>query len=273
MTDIFFLMHAAISVVTAVGFCLFAWWWWKNRKATPVYAYITFLFLTEVLMHINLLPGDKPLLHNYEAWVLFFHGAVLTGIVFHVVKKIIGDHKRRKKFMVRKRTPLDKDFKEEVLIIDDSEEVIDILRRGMAMVFPNLKIHTAYNANDALDIFYENTDINLIITDINLPRMNGFELCEVVKKQCPWTVMVAMTGYSDDYEFWNAREIGFDDYIAKPFGLKDIAAILRRELAKISRWKSSRLQNRDRKEALKDESGINQNADDGTVCGIDPGES
>jgi CheY-like chemotaxis protein len=68
--------------------------------------------------------------------------------------------------------------------------------------------------------------------------MNGFELCEIIKYKCPWTIVIAITGYPLKYEFMKVKEVGFDDYIEKPFPIKVIVGIVRRELHRIVAWKT-----------------------------------
>ena len=129
-------------------------------------------------------------------------------------------------------------YDQEVLIVDDHKEVVFLIKAGIKKLFPNVTVYTACTAEKALEIFKEHENISLIVTDILLPNMNGFELCGVLKEECPWILIIGMTGYTSVYEFWAAREVGFDDYILKPFRVFDMMALIRKELETLDRWKS-----------------------------------
>jgi CheY-like chemotaxis protein len=257
MFDMTFILYLLIFFTSLSGFLIFTWWWYKNQGATVVYAYITLLFASESVVHFIHAVGryyrmigeidSVSALYNSVVWPsrLVFHFFILLAIVIHVSHRIYLQVKRRKAFLKRKFAHPDEDFKEEILIIDDNEAVAEVLEKTLRLVFPNIVIHSVPDAEKALKLFRRDVDINLVLTDIYLPGgISGFEFCKIVKEECPWTIIIAMTGYPDKYEFWTARAAGFDDYFQKPFDVKSLIDTVRREFETLERWKLTKTKHR-----------------------------
>jgi CheY-like chemotaxis protein len=159
---------------------------------------------------------------------------VQAFIVFHVLGRIIKS-KKGIKVMQNKG-----EYCEEILIVEDNESVLDIINRTFNISFPEVKVHNAGRYSEAFELLNANPNINLIITDMRLPGRSGFELCTFIKEERPWMIVIGMTGYQDDFELWNARNMGFDDYFIKPFRMGDLVNAVERELNKLARWKTVR---------------------------------
>lgn len=244
-----FILYAAAALFSSLGFGLFVWWGFNRRGVTKVYAYITLLFLAVAIEQSIEAIGyffwsiGSPLtvdIVNSKLWPLktFFVFFVMMTIVVYISSRIWYQSKRTK--AIQKREIADPDFRQEILIIDDQEQVIEIVTLGLKHAFKNITIYTCNSGEKGLEIFREHPNINLILTDILLPKMNGFELCTIVKQECPGVIMIGMTGYLSSYEFWAAREIGFDDYVQKPFKVVEIVKIVREEFHRLERWKKIR---------------------------------
>lgn len=67
----------------------------------------------------------------------------------------------------------------------------------------------------------------LVISDIKMPRMNGFDLLKSIKERFPDMRMIMMTGYSDDFTVKDALRLNADEYIIKPFNTQDITAVVK----------------------------------------------
>ena len=70
----------------------------------------------------------------------------------------------------------------------------------------------------------DNIDIVLILSDINMPGMNGLELLKIIKEKTPEQKVFMITAYSDEHNYQTAVEYGADDYLTKPLdfsGLKE----------------------------------------------------
>ena len=75
----------------------------------------------------------------------------------------------------------------------------------------------------ALDIFYENKDVSLIILDVMMPRMDGFEVCREVRRSSTVPI-VMLTARSEERDELKGFELGVDEYISKPFSPKILVA-------------------------------------------------
>lgn len=244
-------LYGFSAVISFTGFLIFSWWWYNQKNATKIYAYVTLLLFSisveqfiDWLAYYYLIIDEKICYHIMRShwWYLreLLISSVMLAVVVHVSHRIAVQRRRTQMFKARRRTKPDNYFKQEILVVDDKDEVVNLLIMGINQVFPNVTVYSAMSAEEALKIFAEHENINLVITDMFLPKMNGFELCSLIKEECPWTIIIGMTGYINVYEFWVAREVGFDDYVTKPFHLNDITSIVRKHLEVLDRWKSIR---------------------------------
>jgi CheY-like chemotaxis protein len=248
MKEVIIAFEALTAVVCVTGFIVFAWWWYVNKRATIIYVYVTLLFASEFAIHTWHFRGLGHVRNwewNHYFIVLIFHTIILFGIVFHVLRRIVSQRRMTRKVMERYKAQPDTEFREEILIVDDNKGVLETFQRGLINYFPNIVIHTARSGEEAVEVFKDHPRVNLAIVDLNLPKMSGFDFCEIVKYTCPWTLLIAVTGYPHAYEFWNARKSGFDDYLEKPFRMKKLAEVVRLNFHKLETWKVIR--DRDRK--------------------------
>ncbi|MDQ6762114.1 MAG: response regulator [Bacteroidota bacterium] len=102
-----------------------------------------------------------------------------------------------------------------ILIVDDEEEILDFLERILNNKYTILK---AESAKDALKIL-ENEAIQLIICDIMMPEMDGFELCKIIKSNFDYShiPVILLTAKNTIQSKVEGLELGADAYIEKPF--------------------------------------------------------
>jgi CheY-like chemotaxis protein len=98
------------------------------------------------------------------------------------------------------------------------------------------QVTLAENAESALQIL-ESRHFNVIFLDLNMPGMNGMELCKVIKKDKPLTIIYAITGYASLFQLADCREAGFEDYFIKPVNLEVLFKATQYAFEKIERWK------------------------------------
>ena len=95
----------------------------------------------------------------------------------------------------------------------------------------NFQVLEAGNGEEAMDIFYEEKDIALIILDVMMPKMDGWEVCREIRKNSKVPIIM-LTARSDERDELLGFELGVDEYISKPFSPKilvaRVEAILRR---------------------------------------------
>jgi DNA-binding response OmpR family regulator len=121
-----------------------------------------------------------------------------------------------------------------ILIVDDEP----CIRLAYKKVFTNAgyAAQAAESAEQALEIMRA-TPAEVLFLDLNLPAMNGVDLCRIVHKEWPWSVTIAVTGYASVFELVNCREAGFEDYYTKPVGSKELLAAAQEAFNKLERWK------------------------------------
>ena len=113
-----------------------------------------------------------------------------------------------------------------VLIVDDDLSVRNTMHEYVANAGFNAL--AASSAEEALELISKN-DFAVVITDIRLPGMGGLELTKVIKKKNGSDVIV-VTGYSDDYSYEEAINIGASDFVIKPVRLEELLLRLKRGL-------------------------------------------
>lgn len=121
--------------------------------------------------------------------------------------------------------------KENLLIVDDEIEIGKIVQDLLAKLGFNTGF--ASNGKNALEKL-RNKDYTFLITDINIPKLNGIELIKIVKKEIPRINIIAMTGYDKDYTYMDVINAGASDFISKPFKIDEMEAKIRRILIETS---------------------------------------
>lgn len=112
-----------------------------------------------------------------------------------------------------------------ILVVDDEEMMRNLLDKILSREGYNIK--TVEDGVHALDVL-KNEKIDMIISDIKMPRMNGFELLKNVKKDYPDIGIIIMTAYGDTYTVKDALLLGADEYITKPFKSYEISLVVER---------------------------------------------
>ncbi|MBC7534350.1 MAG: response regulator transcription factor [Ferruginibacter sp.] len=118
-----------------------------------------------------------------------------------------------------------------ILLIEDEKKIADTLSKGLSEL--NYHVKTAYDGKIGLRLF-DAGSFNLVITDINLPGINGYDLCKTIRSRnqhVPIIMLTALGATDDKIEGFDA---GADDYLVKPFEFKEllvrIRALLKRTL-------------------------------------------
>ena len=110
---------------------------------------------------------------------------------------------------------LSKTYPYTILITEDDDEVRCFLERELS---PHFKTRTAANGKDALRVL-EEEEISLVVSDVMMPEMNGFELCRTIKSQLLFShiPVILLTALTDERQRIFGITGGADDYIQKPF--------------------------------------------------------
>lgn len=115
-----------------------------------------------------------------------------------------------------------------ILVVEDEELYFQFL--NSILCNSNIKILHAENGKRAIELVHENPSINLVLMDIHLPDISGFEAAHQIKKFNMEIPVVALTGYDiADYQK-KAINIGFSDYLTKPMNKNDLLGVVKKFL-------------------------------------------
>lgn len=116
-----------------------------------------------------------------------------------------------------------------ILVVDDESRMRKLVRDFLTR--EGYEVLEAADGSEAMDIFYREKDIALLILDVMMPKKDGFEVCREIREvsEVPIIMLTAKGGESDEL---SGFELGVDEYIAKPFSPKilvaRVGAVLRR---------------------------------------------
>jgi DNA-binding NtrC family response regulator len=123
-----------------------------------------------------------------------------------------------------------------ILIVDDDESIRNAFSKILTR--HDYRVRTAGTAEEALVLMNEEPAWVLFM-DLNLPGMDGVELCRRVRSHWPMAVAYAVTGYASLFELTGCRSAGFEDYFTKPVLIEDLLTAAERAFEKLERWKST----------------------------------
>ena len=124
------------------------------------------------------------------------------------------------------------DRKETILVVDDTPSTLEVLQRSL-----NAEGYTTYaapNAVDALNLL-DGTFVDLVITDLKMPKISGIDLIRHVRENYRNTAVMMITGYATVESAVEAVKSGAEEYVAKPFTDDELCAAVRRVLDKLNR--------------------------------------
>jgi DNA-binding response OmpR family regulator len=117
-----------------------------------------------------------------------------------------------------------------ILVVDDEPRMRKLVKDFL--VRKEYDVLEAGDGEEALDLFYKNREIALIILDVMMPKMNGWEVVKEVRETSSKIPIIMLTAKGDETDELMGFELGVDEYIAKPFSPKilvaRVEAILRR---------------------------------------------
>ncbi|WP_018621413.1 response regulator transcription factor [Spirosoma luteum] len=111
-----------------------------------------------------------------------------------------------------------------ILLVEDEVRLASFIRKGMSA--EGYEVEVAYDGRIGLSLF-RNDIYDIILLDVNLPQMNGFDLCRIIRSEnqaVPVLMLTALDSMADKSDGFNA---GADDYLAKPFEFQELLLRLR----------------------------------------------
>ena len=116
-----------------------------------------------------------------------------------------------------------------ILVVDDESRMRKLVKDFLTK--KNFQVLEAGDGEEAMDIFYTEKDIALIILDVMMPKMDGWEVCREIRKNSKVPIIM-LTARGDERDELMGFDLGVDEYISKPFSPKilvaRVEAILRR---------------------------------------------
>jgi CheY-like chemotaxis protein len=125
-------------------------------------------------------------------------------------------------------------MEQKILIVDDESSIRELFSEVLSM--EGFAVQTAESAEEALEIV-EKTTYWVYFLDLNLPGMNGVELCRQIRKRFPMAIAYAVTGYASLFELSECRDAGFEDYYTKPVNIAELVDAANQAFKKLDRWK------------------------------------
>ncbi|NRT91171.1 response regulator transcription factor [Clostridium beijerinckii] len=107
-----------------------------------------------------------------------------------------------------------------ILIVDDEKSIVDFIKMGLEA--EGYLVYEAYDGNEAIELASK-INPNIVILDIMLPGMDGYEVCSIIKKSIK-TSVIMLTALDEVDDKVKGLDIGADDYMAKPFSFKELLA-------------------------------------------------
>ena len=116
-----------------------------------------------------------------------------------------------------------------ILVVDDESRMRKLVKDFLER--EGFRVLEAGDGMEAMERFYEENDIALVILDVMMPKMDGWQVCREIR-QTSKVPIIMLTARSDERDELQGFELGVDEYISKPFSPKilvaRVSAILRR---------------------------------------------
>ncbi|HOQ15816.1 MAG TPA: response regulator YycF [Defluviitaleaceae bacterium] len=119
---------------------------------------------------------------------------------------------------------------QKILVVDDEKSIADIIAYNLEK--EGYEVLIAYDGEEALDLVFSE-DPDLILLDIMMPKIDGFQVCRKIreKKETP---IVMLTARAEEVDKVLGLELGADDYVTKPFSVRELMARVKANLRRIA---------------------------------------
>ena len=109
--------------------------------------------------------------------------------------------------------------KSKILVVDDESRMRKLVRDFL--VKNNYEVVEAADGEEALNLFFEKNDIDLVILDVMMPKMDGWQVCREIREYSKIPIIM-LTAKSDERDELLGFELGVDEYISKPLDRKSV---------------------------------------------------
>ena len=111
-----------------------------------------------------------------------------------------------------------------ILIVEDEQKIADTLKLGLSE--NGYSVEVAYDGDIGWKVFHSQS-FDVVVLDINLPGMNGYELCKAIRNRNPHVPVIMLTALSSLNDKIDGYDAGADDYIIKPFEFRELLMKIR----------------------------------------------
>jgi len=118
--------------------------------------------------------------------------------------------------------------KSSILVVDDEDALRTVLSGELAS--EGYEVQTASDGDEAVTEMGK-ANFDLVLLDIKMPRMNGFEVLKFIKEKHAKTKVVMLTGFADLKNAIESKKLGADDFVSKPYDLVDLLTTIERVLS------------------------------------------
>ena len=116
-----------------------------------------------------------------------------------------------------------------ILVVDDESRMRKLVKDFLTK--KNFQVLEAGDGEEAMDIFYKEKDIALLILDVMMPKMDGWEVCREIRKNSKVPIIM-LTARGDERDELLGFELGVDEYISKPYSPQDPCSTCRSHSSK-----------------------------------------
>lgn len=122
-----------------------------------------------------------------------------------------------------------------IIVVDDEREIADLIE--LYLVNEGYVVDKFYSGSEALE-FINKTEVDLVVLDIMLPDMNGFEICRHIREKYTYPIIM-LTAKGEEISKITGLSLGADDYITKPFLPLEMVARVKAQLRRYKRYNQS----------------------------------
>ncbi|MBT0652871.1 response regulator transcription factor [Geomobilimonas luticola] len=121
-----------------------------------------------------------------------------------------------------------------ILFVEDDHDTMEILQILMARKFPDVRIHQAENGELGVSLCRENV-FDIVITDINLPGIDGICMAREIKSMKPDTKFIVLSGYNEKSYLNKLDDLGITDFMVKPIDTNILFKLIENRVKQVLR--------------------------------------
>jgi CheY-like chemotaxis protein len=159
---------------------------------------------------------------------------LILYICFPIVVEILSNSGGRqeghgwRQLRIRAEQKLMATKKSSILVVDDEDALRTVL--SSELMNEGYDVRSASDGDEAITEI-QKSPFDLVLLDIKMPRMNGFEVLKFIKESHPKTKVVMLTGFADLKNAIESKKLGADDFVSKPYDLVDLLTTIERVLS------------------------------------------